>query len=100
YDIGPRTAEQFAKIISEGKQVLWNGPMGYFERMHFRDGTRAVAEAIANTEAENSVVGGGETVEFLDETGLRDKINFVSTGGGAMLDFLADGKLIALDALK
>ena len=98
YDIGPRTVKKYAEIIARSKLVLWNGPMGYFEHMHFRSGTKGIVQALAATYA-RTVVGGGETVDFLDEMKIKDKLSFVSTGGGAMLDFLADGHLIAIDAL-
>lgn len=99
YDIGPRTVKRYAEIIAKSKLVLWNGPMGYFEHMHFRAGTKGIVEALVATTA-HTVVGGGETVDFLDEMKAKNKINFVSTGGGAMLDFLADGHLVAIDALS
>ena len=98
YDIGPRTVKKYAEIIARSKLVLCNGPMGYFEHMHFRSGTKGIVQALAATSA-RTVVGGGETVDFLDEMKIKDKLSFVSTGGGAMLDFLADGHLIAIDAL-
>lgn len=98
YDIGPRTVKKYAEIIARSKLVLWNGPMGYFEHMHFRSGTKGIVQALAATSA-RTVVGGGETVDFLDEMKIKDKLSFVSTGGGAMLDFLADGHLIAIDSL-
>lgn len=99
YDIGPRTVQCYADIIARSKLVLWNGPMGYFEHMHFQAGTRGIVEAMVATAA-HTVVGGGETVDFLDEMKVKDKLSFVSTGGGAMLDFLADGHLVAIDALN
>ncbi len=98
YDIGPRTVKRYSEIIAKSQLVLWNGPMGYFEHMHFRAGTKGIVEALAATKA-HTVVGGGETVDFLDEMKVKDKLSFVSTGGGAMLDFLADGHLVAIDAL-
>lgn len=99
YDIGPRTVKRYAAIIAKSELVLWNGPMGYFEHMHFRAGTKGIVEALVATPA-HTVVGGGETVDFLDEMKVKDKLSFVSTGGGAMLDFLVDGHLIAIDALS
>jgi phosphoglycerate kinase len=99
YDLGPRTIVKYAEIVAKSKLVLWNGPLGYFEKPEFQTGTKGLVEALVATPAE-TVVGGGETVDFLDEEHVRDKINFVSTGGGAMLDFLADGELIALKPFK
>lgn len=99
YDLGPRTIAKYTEIISKSQLVLWNGPLGYFEKPEFQAGTRGLVKALVATAAQ-TVVGGGETVDFLDNEKAREKIDFVSTGGGAMLDFLADGKLIALTALK
>ncbi|MEX1064156.1 MAG: phosphoglycerate kinase [Candidatus Paceibacterota bacterium] len=96
-DIGPETAKKFAEIISKAKIVIWNGPMGLFEVEEFSAGTNVVAKAVAS--AKHSIVGGGETVEALEKLGLLDKISFTSTGGGAMLDFLAGMELPGLKAL-
>ena len=98
-DIGPKTEEDFAGIVTQAKMVVWNGPMGLFEKEHFAHGTKALAEAVARSQA-FSVVGGGETVAFLEELGLVDKFDFVSTGGGAMMEFLAGEKLPGLEALE
>lgn len=98
-DIGPDTEKLFAKILESAKMIVWNGPMGLFEEKHFAHGTRAVAEAIAKSQA-YSVVGGGETVAFLEELGLVDKFDFVSTGGGAMMELLSGKTLPGVEALK
>ncbi|EKD49880.1 MAG: hypothetical protein ACD_63C00023G0010 [uncultured bacterium] len=98
YDVGPRTLRIFGTIISNSKMILWNGPMGYFEKMGFGEGTKGLVDALAKCDAE-TIVGGGETVDFLGDVGARDKMNFISTGGGAMLNFLKDGKLVALELL-
>ena len=89
-DIGPDSRERFAERIRDGKTVFWNGPMGVFEWPRFADGTKAVAEAVASADA-HTVVGGGDSVRAVEELGLADRIDWVSTGGGAALELL-EGK--------
>jgi len=89
-DIGPRTRESFAEEIARAKTVFWNGPMGVFEWPRFAEGTKAVAQAVAAC-AGHTVVGGGDSVRAVDELGLADRIDWVSTGGGASLELL-EGK--------
>ncbi len=91
-DIGPDTLKLFDMIIRQAKMVVWGGPMGYFEIKSFAEGTRHIARTICQSGA-ISVVGGGDTIDALNQTGCQDKISFVSTGGGAMLEFL-EGKLL------
>lgn len=98
-DIGPDSEDLFVRIIKEAKMIVWNGPLGYFETEAFAHGSRVVAEAIANSDV-FSVVGGGETVAFIKKLGLLDKYSFVSTGGGAMLEFLAGEAMPGIEALK
>lgn len=98
-DIGPETRELFSAIIKKASTIVWNGPMGFFEIEGFAQGTKAIAEAVAQSSG-FSVVGGGETITFLDKLGLAEQINHLSTGGGAMLQFLAGQKLPGLEALK
>jgi phosphoglycerate kinase len=98
-DIGPATIAQFAGIIGAARTVLWNGPMGVFEDDRFAEGTKAVAEAVANCPG-HTVVGGGDSVAALAELGLEDKIDHVSTGGGATLELLENGDLPGLAALR
>ncbi len=91
-DIGPRTVDSFREALRSARLVMWNGPMGVFEFPAFAEGTRAVAQAVADCGA-FSVVGGGDSVAALHELGLADKIGHLSTGGGASLEFL-EGRLL------
>ena len=97
-DIGPSTIETYRKIIMRAKTVIWAGPMGYFEDEKFATGSVKLAQAIVDSGA-FSVAGGGDTISFLDKYGFLDKFNFISTGGSAMLKFLAGDKLPGLEAL-
>jgi len=98
-DIGPDSQKLFALVVAQAKMIVWNGPMGLFESKSFDGGTIAVAQAIVDSGA-YSVVGGGETVAFLEKLGFIDKFSFVSTGGGAMMEFLSGEKLPGIEALK
>jgi phosphoglycerate kinase len=98
-DIGPDTSQLFNRIISQAKTIVWNGPMGLFEVEKFASGSRAVAQAVTQSKG-FSVVGGGDTITLLSQMGLLDKIDHLSTGGGAMLKFLAGEKLPGIEALK
>jgi phosphoglycerate kinase len=97
-DIGPKTIEAFAQVIAGAKTVIWNGPMGIFEKPPFDNGTVAVAKAVAGSGA-TSVVGGGDSEKAIKAAGVADKISHVSTGGGASLEFLAGIQLPGVAAL-
>ncbi len=98
-DIGPQTIGLFKEKISQAKTIFWSGPLGKIEEVEFQKGSEEIARAIIESGA-FSVVGGGETVEFINKIGLTEKFNHVSTGGNAMLVFLAGEKLPGIEALK
>jgi len=100
-DIGPRTIKLYAKYIKIASTLIWNGPMGYFENEHFKHGTLTVARLIASrsTGTAFGVVGGGETVEALKMTKMMEYIDWVSTGGGAMLTYLAGERMPGLEGI-
>ena len=91
-DIGPDTAKTYAKALEDAKTVVWNGPMGVFEMDAFANGTKTVAQAVADSSA-TSIVGGGDSIAALEKAGLANKITHISTGGGASLEFL-EGKVL------
>lgn len=97
-DIGPRSAEAYAQAVKKAGTVLWNGPMGAFEMEPFAAGTRTVAEAVAAAPGK-TVVGGGDSVAALNQFGLEDQVDWVSTGGGASLELLEGKKLPGVEAL-
>lgn len=96
-DVGPATIAALAPVIKKAKLIVWNGPLGYYEG-GFDKGTTLLLNAIAESKAK-SIIGGGDTAVMVDKLGLADKFTFVSTGGGATLDYLADGKLPAIEAI-
>ncbi len=98
-DIGPKSAATLADIIARAGTVVWNGPVGVFEFDQFGAGTRTVAEAIAKSKA-FSIAGGGDTLAAIAKYGITDKISYISTGGGAFLEFLEGKKLPAVEALE
>jgi phosphoglycerate kinase len=98
-DIGPRTAQQLADIVSRAGTIVWNGPVGVFEFDRFSGGTRVLADAIAASPA-FSIAGGGDTVAAIAKYGIEDKIGYISTGGGAFLEFLEGKKLPAVEILE
>ncbi|MEY2853072.1 MAG: hypothetical protein RL030_204 [Pseudomonadota bacterium] len=98
-DIGPDTSERFAKVIAEAGTVLWNGPVGVFEFDQFGEGTRVVANAIASSKA-FSLAGGGDTLAAIEKYGVEEGISYISTGGGAFLEFVEGKRLPAVAALE
>jgi phosphoglycerate kinase len=98
-DIGPRTADHYAVIISQARMVVWNGPLGVFEIDKFAQGTMRIAAAVAAAKA-TTIVGGGDSIAALEKAGVSSKITHISTGGGASLEYLAFGTLPGIEALK
>jgi len=98
-DIGPKTAERYATLIAKAGTIVWNGPLGVFEYDQFAGGTKAIAEAIAASKA-FSIAGGGDTLAAIAKFGIADKISYISTGGGAFLEFLEGRKLPAVEILE
>jgi len=98
-DIGPKTLEQFARLLGTARTIFWNGPMGVFEKPPFDRGTRELALSIAGSSA-FTVVGGGESVAAVHAAGVADEFSHVSTGGGASLEFLTFGKLPGIEVLE
>ena len=100
WDIGPKSAVLFAKKIAAARTILWSGPLGLIEKSAYARGSIAVAKAVVKNRKALSVMGGGETVTFLEKYKLDKKFSFISTGGGAMIDFLAGKKLPGIVALE
>lgn len=98
-DIGPDTAERYAKILKSAGTIVWNGPVGVFEIDQFGNGTKSLATAIAESPA-FSIAGGGDTLAAIDKYGIEDKVSYASTGGGAFLEFLEGKELPAVAILK
>lgn len=100
-DIGEMACETFAKVIHHSKTILWNGPMGVFEMKKFQHGTKTVAQAVAEATSNGSfsLVGGGDSVAAVNEFGLADKVSYVSTGGGALLEFFEGKELPGIKAI-
>jgi phosphoglycerate kinase len=98
FDIGPETAETLAKILKNAGTIVWNGPVGVFEFEQFAAGTKAIAMAIADSDA-FSIAGGGDTLAAVDQFGIADRVSYISTGGGAFLEFLEGKTLPAVAVL-
>ena len=96
-DVGPKTAHVFAALLKEARTIVWNGPVGVFEFDQFGNGTREMAEAVAESDA-FSIAGGGDTLAAVDKYGISDKVSYISTGGGAFLEFL-EGKVLPAVAI-
>ena len=96
-DIGPETAKQFAELLKNSKTILWNGPVGVFEFDQFANGTKVLAQAIADSDA-FSIAGGGDTLAAIDKYNVAEKISYISTGGGAFLEFV-EGKVLPAVAI-
>jgi phosphoglycerate kinase len=101
-DIGPNACEQFTNVIKRSKTILWNGPMGVFEMEKFQHGTRCIATAVAEATQDGafSLVGGGDSVAAVNQFGYSDKVSYVSTGGGAMLEYFEGKELPGIAAVK
>ena len=99
-DIGPETQADFGKVIDEANTIVWNGPVGYMENQEFKRGTDFLYYAITQNDHVTSVVGGGDTLSAINKKEYLDKITHISTGGGAMLEFIENGTLPGIDALK
>jgi phosphoglycerate kinase len=98
FDIGPATAQKYAELLKNAKTVVWNGPMGVFEMPPFDEGTKIVAQAIADSDA-TSIIGGGDSAAAIEQLGFADKVTHVSTGGGASLSMLEGQKFEAVELL-
>ncbi|MBU2707792.1 phosphoglycerate kinase [Zooshikella marina] len=98
-DIGPETAKQFAELLAETKTIIWNGPVGVFEFDQFGEGTKALSLAIADSDA-FSLAGGGDTLAAIDKYDIAEKVSYISTGGGAFLEFVEGKKLPAVAMLE
>lgn len=100
YDIGPETIKIFSEIIKTAKMILWSGPLGLFEEKKFENGTKKTAESVVKNHLAFKIAGGGDTIAALNKLGLLNKFDHISTGGGAMLEFLSGKKLPGIEALK
>ena len=98
-DVGPETASRYRELLAKAGTIVWNGPVGVFEFDNFAAGTRALAEAIADSDG-FSIAGGGDTLAAVSKFGVTDRISYISTGGGAFLEFLEGKKLPAVDVLE
>lgn len=99
FDLGPKSMANINEVIKNAKTILWNGPVGVFEFDQFASGTKSMADAIANSDA-FSVAGGGDTINSIQKFGVTDKISYISTGGGAFLEFVEGKKLPAVEILE
>lgn len=100
YDIGEETIKIFSNIIKQAKMILWSGPLGLFEEKKFENGTKEIAKSIVKNYQAFKIAGGGDTIAAINKFGFSDKFDYISTGGGAMLEFLSGEKLPGIEALK
>ena len=101
-DIGPETIKNFSQVIENSQTILWNGPMGVFEMSSFQNGTKSIAEVIAKSTAKGaySLIGGGDSVAAINKYQLKDQVSYVSTGGGAMLEYMEGKVLPGVQAIR
>ncbi len=99
FDIGPKTADIYAKLLKESKTIIWNGPVGVFEFENFKGGTKALAQAIAESEA-FSIAGGGDTIAAIQQFGIENDVSYITTGGGSFLEYMEGKKLPAIAILE
>ena len=102
FDIGPKTVELYKAEIAKAKTVVWNGPMGVFEKPQFAAGTKAIAEAVVDATQKSgavTIIGGGDSAAAIEQMGLSEKVSHVCTGGGASLEFLENGHFSTIDIL-
>jgi len=100
FDIGPKTSEEFAAFVANAKTIFWNGPLGWFEKPEYAIGTNAMAKAISEIPNCVKIVGGGDTVSAIKQSGLADKFDHLSTGGGAVLEYIENGSLPGIEVLR
>jgi phosphoglycerate kinase len=99
-DIGPQTIQKYQELLSQAKTIFWNGPMGYFEKKAFAQGTFAMAKHLASCKNALTIIGGGDSVSAVQQSGYADQMGHISTGGGASLEFIEKGELPGVQALK
>ena len=99
FDIGPKSAAQLAALLKDAKTILWNGPVGVFEFDQFGEGTKVLAHAIADSAA-FSIAGGGDTLAAVDKYGIAERVSYISTGGGAFLEYVEGKELPAVAILE
>jgi phosphoglycerate kinase len=101
YDVGPETIRLYAKYIKQAQTLVWNGAMGYFEQKPYDVGTLSIARLVASRSKGKAfgIIGGGETLQAMDLVGMKEDVDLVSTGGGAMLEYLSGNKLPGIYAL-
>ena len=101
-DIGPKTLIKYSDVVRQSKTILWNGPMGVFEMSNFEQGTKSMALAIveATSSGSYSLIGGGDSVAAINKYHLGEKVSYVSTGGGALLEYIEQGTLPGVEAIN